>query len=251
MAAKYEFDFKPFNVSDDLKHYDKAATIAAAEVVIANSKDASTMMNTIKSIVHTFKTTGGMSDSQYNYLLRLIHDELPEYLAYEGKFFAWYDSRPDIQEIYKYAMNCESYTYVNHPVTGEYVSKRGEGWDTSWETRPGSAQMFWRKTSDWNVRKFMEVNRDTVFEEGDLVVLRKTQVGNWRYDPYYDGSATPDKTHDRIGTVMQMTDEVHRRSRAGKGSRQINVLWVGQSEMKGVPERILKLHERKPRKRKA
>ena len=251
MAEKYEFDFKPFNVTTDLKHYDKAATIKAAEAFIAAKVGRANYIATVSDIVNQNTTKGFITDSQQNYLLRLIHDTLPEYKTYEQKFIEWYDVREDIQEVYKYSMSSPSYVYVIHPVTNEYVSKGAEGWDTSWESRPADARMFWKMTNDWNVRKFMAVNRDTPFEEGDLVVLRKGNVGNWRYDPYYDGSNTPDKTTDRIGTVMQMTNEVHRRSRAGKGSRQINVLWIGSSEIKGVPERILKLHERKSRKRKA
>lgn len=252
MAAKYEFDFKPFNVLTDLTHYDKAKTIAAGEAYIAANAGKPNYINTVSEIVTYYKTKGSISDSQQNYVLRLIHETLPEYLDYEKKFIEWYDAREDIQEVYKFAMNGNgNYVYVISPTTGDYVSKGSDAWDTAWETRPANARMFWKMTNDWNVRKFMAVNRETPFEEGDLVVLRKGNVGNWRYDPYYDGSATPDKTTDRIGTVMQMTNDVHRRSRAGKGSRLINVLWIGQSEIKGVPERILKLHERKSRKKKA
>ncbi len=37
-------------------------------------------------------------------------------------------------------------------------------------------------------------------------------------------------------------DEIYRRSRGGKGSRLINVLWMNIGEQKAVPERILKKH---------
>ena len=178
MAEKYEFDFKPFNVTTDLKHYDKAATIKAAEAFIAANVGRANYIATVSDIVNQNTTKGFITDSQQNYLLRLIHDTLPEYKTYEQKFIEWYDVREDIQEVYKYSMSQPSYVYVIHPVTSEYVSKGAEGWDTSWESRPADARMFWKMTNDWNVRKFMAVNRDTPFEEGDLVVLRKGNVGN-------------------------------------------------------------------------
>lgn len=250
MADKYEIDFKQFDVTKDLAHYDDAAAVKAAEDMIASGK-SNYRMPTITDLVNRYNKYKNLSDSQRSYLLGLIYQHLPEYNAYQQNFNNWYDSRDDIQEIYKYGMKLNPYAYVHHPLTGEYVGRGTALWDKSWDDRPGDARMFWRMTNDWTVRKFVEVNRESDFEEGDLVVLRKGQVGNWRYDPYYDGNNTPNKLTDRIGTVMQMTDDVHRRSRAGRGSRVINVLWIGQSEMKGVPERILKLHERKPRKKKA
>ena len=247
MAEKYEFDFKMFEMSS-LNSYTLPEVVRCAEDY--QKSGATYASHIVNDMLAQYKTKNTLSDSQRNYLLSIIRYQTPEYLKYEQDFFSWFDSRPDIQEIYKFGLS-SGYAYVQDPLTAEYVSKGSEHWNKDWETRPANSRMFWRVTNDWNVRKFKEINRDTVFEEGDLIVLRKPNVGNWRYDPYYDGRNTPDKLTERIGTVMQMTDDVHRRSRAGKGSRQINVLWIGQSEIKGVPERILKLHERKPRKKKA
>jgi hypothetical protein len=50
---------------------------------------------------------------------------------------------------------------------------------------------------------------------------------------------------ERIGMVVEHKDEISRRSRGGKGSRMINVLWINIGEQKAVPERILKKYREK------
>ena len=248
MAAQYEIDFKHFDVGI-LRKLPTADLVALGVQKNANRQAAgATYDYTTKSMVDSYNLKGSLTPNQHDYLARLVMDESTQYKQYEQDLLAWYDSRDDIKEIYQYGMK-NTYQYIQRP-DHSWVYKDGDGWDAAWEERPADAHMFWRVMGDWNVKKFKEVKRESVFEEGDLIVLRKPHVGNWRYDPYYDGANTPDKLTDRIGTVMQMTEDVHRHSRAGKGSRLVNVLWIGSSDIKGVPERIIKLHERKNRAKK-
>jgi len=248
MAAQYEIDFKHFDL-EVLRKLPTADLVALGEQMNNNRKGTGdNVCFTTQSMTDQYKQKGSLTPNQHDYLARLVMTESKEYAQYEQELLAWFDSRDDIKEIYQYGMK-NTYQYIQRP-NRSWVYKGGDGWDTAWEERPVDAHMFWRVMGDWNVKKFREVKRESDFEEGDLIVLRKPNVGNWRYDPYYDGANTPDKLTDRIGTVMQMTDDVHRRSRAGKGSRLVNVLWIGSSDIKGVPERIIKLHERKKRAKK-
>jgi hypothetical protein len=105
--------------------------------------------------------------------------------------------------------------------------------------------------NDYSCKQFREIKRPQVFAEGELVVLRDPFIRNYRYDPYYNGSTTPDATNQRVGTVMANTEKINSRSRAGKGSRNINVLWIGTAEPKMIPERMIKSYERKRRAKKA
>lgn len=248
MAEKYEFNFQPFGEKHRKTH--------TTEELIAYAKDwltTNTNVNTnyfVKDLVNTYDKKKTLTDSQIYHLTNSIKSNLPEYKDYEKDFFDWYDSREDIQEVYKFGVN-ENHIYVRHPNNGSWLYRGGEGWDVAWESRPPNAEMFWRVTNNWNVRKFKAVNAESPYEEGDLVVLRSPFIGHHLYDPLYTGrSSTVGKEEQRIGTIMQMTKEVHRNSRAGNGSRLVNVLWVGKTEIIGVPERTIKLYERKRRTKK-
>jgi hypothetical protein len=50
---------------------------------------------------------------------------------------------------------------------------------------------------------------------------------------------------DRIGMVVEHKEAISSKSRGGKGSRLINVLWMNIGEQKAVPERIIKKHRDK------
>lgn len=246
MAEKYEFDFPHFDVNNR-EQYSPVELVKFAEDYIASGRTDSVPF--VSDVIAYYKKNNILTDSQQYYLANTIKHFMPDYIEYEQKFFAWYNSRPDIQEIYRYGME-HGNVYVRHPDKNQWTYKGGDGWDTAWEAAPDSAEMFWRVTSNWNVRKFKAVNAPTSFEEGDLVVLRAPFAGHSSYDPLYTGRiSTPGKDEQRIGTVMQMTKEVHRHSRAGNGSRLVNVLWVGKTEVMGVPERTIKHYERKRRKK--
>lgn len=246
MAEKYEIDFKQFDV-EVLKKKPTTYLVETGKEMVAANPD--TVNPVIKDMVKQYEQKNTLSDGQINYLASLVKRATPEWAQHEQELLAWYDARPDVQEIWQYAMS-QPYVYVLDAGCGRYVSKGQPGWDVAWETRPRDSDMFWRQINDWNVKRFRIIKADSAFEEGDLVELRKPFLQDWRYDPLYDGSRTPPPTDMRLGTVMQMTEEVHRRSRAGKGSRLVNVLWMGKTEIEGVPERIIKLHERKRRAKK-
>lgn len=246
MTKKYDVDFKPFDVNV-LKNKSASYLVSVGEEMIAANPD--TTHPVVKDMVQQFGTKGALTDGQINYLASLVKRHTAEWEQYEQELLSWYDSREDIQEVYQYAMQ-QPYIYVLDPASNRYISKGQPEWNAAWEKRPHNSDMFWRHISDWNVKRFRVIKADSAFEEGDLVELRKPFIQDWRYDPLYDGSNTPPPTDMRLGTVMQMTEEVHRRSRAGKGSRLINIMWMGKGEIQGVPERIIKLHERKRRAKK-
>lgn len=252
MAAKYEFDFQRFNVDALYGKYDTTQLAAFGDAWLAKHTDTANNYHTVNDLTHAAKVYSGFSDSQKNYLTRLVRTFTPEGIQYEKDFHAWYNSRPDIQEIYHWAFSDTgaSYMYVQHPDKHTWCYKGDSEWDASWEQTPANSDMFWRICGDWNVRKFVAVNRETTYSEGDLVVLRTPYVGNWDYDPLWERQNMPDKTVLRVGTILEMTSNIHRNSRAGKGSRAVQVLWNGTTESKLVPERVLKHLERKRRSKK-
>lgn len=252
MAEKYEFDFPRFNVESIYGKYDNAQLAAYGDAWLAKYGENANYSATVKDLTHAAKVYSGFSDSQKGYLTRLIRHFTPEGIQYEKDFLLWYNSRPDIQEIYRWAFTDASggAMYIQHPFSNTWSYKGDSDWDSSWEQNPINSDMFWRVCGDWNVRKFIAVNRETTYSEGDLVVLRTPFVGNWDYDPLWERHNMPDKTVLRIGTILEMTDNIHRNSRAGKGSRAVQVLWNGTSESKLVPERVLKHLERKRRTKK-
>lgn len=251
MAAKYEFDFQRFNVEALYGKYDREQLAAFGDAWLAKHTDVANSYHTIKDLTGTMKTNPQPSDSQKNYLTRLVRTFTTEGEQYEKDFLLWFNSRPDIQEIYRWAFTSDGYIYVAHPENGDWCYKGDSSWNPDWEQNPANSDMFWRICGDWNVRKFIAVNRETSYSEGDLVVLRTPYVGNWDYDPLWERQNMPDKTVLRVGTILEMTENIHRNSRAGKGSRAVNVLWNGSTEAKLVPERVLKHLERKRRTKKA
>jgi hypothetical protein len=250
MAAKYEINFPHFDTDSLYNVYKTNADIIPyAEAWLKKFTTDGNSGYVVADMIETSKNKE-LTDSQRHYLTRIVRNMLPEWAKYNTDLITWYNGRPDIQEMYQHAHNGEGYVYVVHPETSQWISSKDAEWNPDWGKTPANADMFWRSLNDWNVRKFIAVNRDTVFEEGDLVVLRTPFIANWDYDPLFDRSNMPDKAVPRIGTILQMTSEVHRNSRAGKGSRAVNVLWNGTTEPKLVPERTIKLYERRRRTKK-
>lgn len=245
MAEQYEMDFKEFG-ENWLDKYDAAAAVKNAEEALKAGLHWKDKADVIKDIIGQYYSKNTLSQPQTHYLLRMCKQNTPEYAEHKENFFAWYNNRPDMAELYRYGMSKAWYI----PADGHWVYKGGEGWNTAWESAPANAEMFFRAATDYAGREFRELRRPTVYNEGDLVVLRAPFVGSWQHDPYYEGSKTPDATNLRIGTVMAHTEKFGHRSRAGKGSRQISVLWIGSAEPKLIPERMIKSHERKRRAKK-
>lgn len=258
MAEKYEIDFHRFEYDALAALYTEAQAVKLGEDALAAKTLNVSGTNAVTDILSQYKRkvqkayAEPLTVSQREYLVRLCYRLSPEYAKHDADFWAWYNGRPDMHEVYQYGM--QNANYAMNPANGEWVYKDGKDWDKSWETTPANSEMFFRVTGDYNVRRFREVNRDPVFSEGDLVHLRAAFIGRRDYDPLYgtiDRYGTPDASVMRLGTVMQLTTEINRYSRGGKGSRNVNVLWFGTTEPMMVPERIIKHHERKRRAKKA
>jgi hypothetical protein len=247
MADLYEIDFKELDDHELINKYDVTAAVLNAEDALTKGIVHADKQDTVRDIIAQYRNKHGLTDLQRAYLMRLTSHNTPEYHTHQKDFFVWYNSRADMQELYHFGMANTWYV----PVGGIWLYKDAEGWDKNWEKAPASAEMFFRVVNDYSCKQFREIKRPQVFEEGELVVLRAPFVGDWRNDPYYEGSKTPDGTNLRIGTVMANTDKINNRSRAGKGSRNINVLWIGNAEPTVIPERMIKHHERKRRAKKA
>lgn len=175
-------------------------------------------------------------------------------------FFAEYNSRPDLQELYvKFApeINWAYDTLGHHHARGSYYREQEEKDKAYWQAHdvaPADYYMFQAVYDNGNTRTFREANRETPFQPGDLVKLRTGYIGHpdWdhlfvsRYQAHQTGTTTPDRTVDRIGMVMRVTDTVP--WRAAKGTKRIEILWHGNTETSHVPEKCLKWEERPTKK---
>lgn len=194
-----------------------------------------------------------------NGFVRICYIASSEFDKVNEEFLKEYDEREDLQEFYK--------RFYSHT---RYIDDRwGNSWNTSgysppdeqekvkqfrdkYAERPLDFTMFEVVAGQHEAARWREVNRETPFQPGDLVRLRDPYVGHDDYDPLYVSrydilhngkQPTPDKETPRIGTVMKVTEET-RRYRAGKGSKLIEVLWLGKEETVYVQERIIKWEER-------
>ena len=175
-------------------------------------------------------------------------------------FLAEYDSRPDLQEIYQKFYDStnwitdrydNSYTlnqYFRNGVDSKYILQQRE----LYKVRPESYVMWNSVVERAEAKKFIEVSRPTPYQEGDLVKLRSSFIGRRDIDPmfasYYDVSVngatpTPDKTVDRIGTLIAITDDTAG-WRGSAGSKILEVLWIGKDDTVKIAERMVKWEER-------
>lgn len=193
-------------------------------------------------------------------LLRAVYPVSAEYKKVNEDFFAEYNSREDLQEFYKKFAAEVNWLYTvdgKHHARGQYYQKQEEEdrqfWD-AFNEAPLDYTCYAKVANQSGARIFLEQNRETPWGAGELVKLRTGYVGHPDHDPLYvsrynafqTGQTTPDKTVDRIGTVMKVTDTVP--WRASKGSKVIEVLWLGQEQSVHVPEKVLKFETRPTRK---
>jgi len=180
-----------------------------------------------------------ISSNQKWTLENLAADWSPEWDAFNDKFFVWYDSRPDMIDMYQHCAKSQWWFYDRD---GAHHS-REDAEKLGWVDRPLNWRMFQSIANGWEASKYRELHREVIYDVGDQVMLREPFKGSYRYDPCYGkGLATND---DRIGMVVEHKDEINNRSRGGKGSRMINVLWITTGEQKAVPERIIKKYREK------
>lgn len=173
----------------------------------------------------------------------------PTFRRVNEQFLAEYDSRGDLQEIYKIATDSRGWAYT---LDGECRSLKEF---PQYKDRPESFLMYSGMVKRCvETRQKIELSRRTPYQEGDLVLLRKGGINRRGYDPLYvprygaaamAGQVTPDETVQRIGTVISVTEKTES-YHAAKGSKLIKVLWMGveSGTIHDIPEKFLKWHMR-------
>lgn len=190
-----------------------------------------------KSVKSYKEKHGTITDSQKWSLLGMAAPFSPAFDEVDKDFFAWYDSRPDMQQLYE-AVSGELWWYYDRD--GKHYD-RNHAENAGWLKRPNDHKMFYSVAYSGEGNKYRELNRDIIYDVGDQVVLRTPFKGSYRYDPTY-GRGIP-HTDERVGMVVEHKDQITRRSRGGKGSRLINVLWLQTGEQKPLPERCIKKYK--------
>lgn len=181
-------------------------------------------------------------------------------------FLAEYDSREDLQEVYK-KFYPESYGVSDRygmqywsndgSFRNEYtaVKKTRQQIDDLYRNRPDSYLMFMEVVSGHNARTFIEINRPTPYEPGDIVKLRDPYIDHCDHDPLWQSryavargaTPAPDKSVERLATVMKVTDRVDG-WRGSKGNKVLEVLWFGKTETSFVREKVVKWMQRPTKK---
>ncbi len=186
------------------------------------------------------------------HLMRRALPFTPEFAELDSTFMEEYNSREDLQEIYKTATVGRYYIYDKFGA----AHQKGSG-TNSFEERPETFLMFADHIyNSIDAKTKIEESRDTPYEEGDLLLLRKPLIDRKYIDPlwvnpyspeYRNGARTPDSSVPRIATLVNVTETVND-WRGAKGSRLLQVIWMGAPEYEGrivkVEERYLKWHER-------
>jgi len=102
--------------------------------------------------------------------------------------------------------------------------------------------------NNWDFKQLLETSRPVIFEVGSLVCLRKNFHGTYRHDPYYycrnNAFDVPKDQMPRMGIVTELTDRCASRSRYGKGSRLLKVMWSATGETSSVSENKLIIAEK-------
>lgn len=235
VADPYEIDFKfPERNREFLFAEDGSSRYTIPQLLdYAASRGDEYALNFTANVRAKFERDGFITDSQKWTLENMAAAFTPEWDAFNAKFFTWYDSRPEMQEVYKATTENSWWFYDRGGQHHNSEHARNMGW----MDRPDNWAMFQTHAYGHAGSKYRELKREVVYDVGDMVQLRTPMVGSWRYDPLYQGG---DRTSPRIGTVMEHTEEISNKSRGGKGSRLINVLWLSNGQRSAVPERVLK-----------
>jgi hypothetical protein len=166
-----------------------------------------------------------------------------------ARFRQWYDGREDTQQVWK---ECFGSVYGLHSWTEYYNNgtyspdSAKDEWAKLATAGPVDPAMWENFLYVYSVKDYVELHRNPKYEVGDLVLLRKAYVGNWRYDPDHE----KDNSIARFGTVIGYKEKTggSRRSSSGKGSRTVSVLWIGKNDIVDVMEKTIKLESRKGHK---
>lgn len=187
-----------------------------------------------KSVKEQYTKNGGISPNQQWTLYSYAANLSPAWDELNTRFFEWYDSREDMQTMYR---ECAPNIYWHYDRYGQHHDK-SYAYSKGWIDRPDNWVMFHAVAYSGEGNRYRELNREIVYDVGDQVMLRTPFKGKHSYDPCY-GMGLP-MTDERIGMVIEHKDSISRKSRGGKGSRLINVLWLTNGEQRAVPERIIK-----------
>jgi hypothetical protein len=188
------------------------------------------------SVTEHKKEKGAFSPSQEQSIRWRFSRYSPAAKEFNDKFFSWYDSRPDMQEAYVETAK-EAYWFYDYD--GQYKNQEAAE-AAGWLNRPLNWSMFSGTMSSRNGRKFLEMKREVVYDVGDMVQLRKPYEGRYQHDPLYSSADKDARSRPRIGTILNHQDNIDYRSRGGKGSRLLNVLWLCNGEQRQIPERTIK-----------
>lgn len=194
--------------------------------------------------------TAHVADWRYKRMCEYVFRFTPHFRELNERFLAEYDSREDLQEIYKTCAGGDhrwTYTLDEQCIT----LSQPEG--LPYRQRPESYRMF-DHIIDYGGRSMIETARETPYVEGDLVLLRDTavdtdadplRVARWSQQ-HRQGMTTPDKSVKRIGTVMSVTGNLSQSWRPVKGSKVLKIMWMGIEDAKivDVEERWVKWYER-------
>lgn len=237
-VAEFEIDFK-FPVRDRELLYNRDGTEKYDLATILGFFDAHPdcsdyARDFAKSIKEANAKNGGITPNQRSTLYNLASPLSPDWDDVNTRFFAWYDSREDMQAMYR---ECAIKFWWHYDRYGRHHSVEVAR-EKGWLDRPDNWRMFQTVAYSGEGSRYRELNRQVVYDVGDQVMLRTPFKGSYRYDPCY-GAGIP-AADERIGMVVEHKDSISRKSRGGKGSRLINVLWLTNGEQKAVPERIIK-----------
>lgn len=184
----------------------------------------------------------------YRATLNQIYVLTPEFDAVNDAFMKEFDSREDLQEIYAETFDNHYGVYDRH---GNSYNKE-KAIELGYDKRPESYVMYDNVVSSHQASKKIELARETPYMEGDLLLLRTPYVGRRNIDPmyvhpysteYYGGARTPDKSVPRIATLIAIKDEVAH-YRATRGSKIMQIIWIGSDQLVNLEEKYLKWHER-------
>lgn len=189
------------------------------------------------SVSAHYNKNGAITPNQLWTLTNMAAPYSPAWDEVNKDFFVWYDSREDMRKMYE---ACSSNNWWFYDRQGQHHS-REQAETFGWTKRPDSWKMFYNVAYSGEGSRYRELNREVIYDIGEQVVLRTPFKGSYRYDPTYGHGV--DAALDRVGMVVEHKEAITRRSRGGKGSRLINVLWLQTGQQKEIPERCIKKYK--------
>lgn len=230
--------FKPLELADMAQKHNNDKTPPETRY---NSYSYNQMLGIIEEVRQNDKLPDASWRAEY--LLQYAFNSDPLYnKERDEQFLAWYDATPDAQELYQYAVKDTSWFYDENGSQIRDVSQI-----QALKQRPDRLSIFTYHSQGWRADQYRELNRERIYEEGDIILLRTPYIGNYRYDPHYNNAAYTSET-PRYGTVVKATGDKIVSGRRGRGSRAISVIWFEKDGgIQTIGEKYIKLESRKGR----